>query len=94
MDDRAYFKSAWEATQVLVADRMISAGHDVSDGGVVTAVLEMAFPSPTAGVSVTLPAAKVGPRSPRDPPLYNRPISVYRFPHRALTLCPQLCMGI
>jgi hypothetical protein len=24
----------------------------------------------------------------------NRPISVYRFPLRALTLCPQLCMGI
>jgi len=25
---------------------------------------------------------------------YNRPISVYRFPRRARTLCPQLCMGI
>jgi len=24
----------------------------------------------------------------------NRPISVYCFPRRALTLCPQLCMGI
>jgi len=24
----------------------------------------------------------------------NRPISVYRFPCRALTLCPQLCMGV
>jgi hypothetical protein len=24
----------------------------------------------------------------------NRPISVYRFPRGALTLCPQLCMGI
>jgi hypothetical protein len=24
----------------------------------------------------------------------NRPISVYSFPRRALTLCPQLCMGI
>ena len=24
----------------------------------------------------------------------NRPISVHRFPRRALTLCPQLCMGI
>jgi len=23
-----------------------------------------------------------------------RPVSVYRFPRRALTLCPQLCMGI
>ena len=26
--------------------------------------------------------------------LGNRPISVYSFPRRALTLCPQLCMGI
>jgi hypothetical protein len=25
---------------------------------------------------------------------FNRPISVYRFQRRALTLCPQLCMGI
>jgi hypothetical protein len=23
----------------------------------------------------------------------NRPVSVYRFPRRALTLCPYLCMG-
>jgi hypothetical protein len=27
-------------------------------------------------------------------PTMNRPISVYRFPRQALTLCPQLCMGI
>jgi len=27
-------------------------------------------------------------------PSLNRPISVYRFPRRALTLCPHLCMGI
>ena len=26
--------------------------------------------------------------------LLNRPISVYRSPRRALTRCPQLCMGI
>ena len=60
MEDRAYFKAAWEATQTLVADRKISAGHDVSDGGIVTAVLEMAFPHPDAGVEVTLPAAPNG----------------------------------
>ena len=57
MDDRAYFKKAWEATQALVDERLISAGHDVSDGGVVTALLEMAFPHPTAGLRVDLPAA-------------------------------------
>jgi len=32
--------------------------------------------------------------SPRQRPPINRPISVSRFPRRALTLCPQLCMGI
>ena len=60
MDDPSYFKAAWEATQTLVDERRISAGHDVSDGGVVTAVLEMAFPPPNAGMDVTLPAAADG----------------------------------
>ena len=26
--------------------------------------------------------------------VHDRPNSVYRFPRRVLTLCPQLCMGI
>ena len=34
---------AWEATQQLVRSRSISAGHDISDGGVAVALLEMAF---------------------------------------------------
>ena len=55
MDDTAYFRSAWEVTQKLVDQRKISAGHDVSDGGVLTAVIEMTFPTTTAGVDVTLP---------------------------------------
>jgi hypothetical protein len=29
-----------------------------------------------------------------NPRFLNRPNSVYRIPRRALTLCPQLCMGI
>ena len=60
MGDRAYFRAAWEATQTLVDQRKISAGHDVSDGGFVTAALEMAFPHPEAGVDVTLPASPDG----------------------------------
>ena len=35
--------AAWEVTQRLLRDRAISAGHDVSDGGVAVALLEMAF---------------------------------------------------
>ena len=57
MDDPKYFRKAWEATQALIADRKISAGHDVSDGGFVTAALEMAFPHPTAGMTITLPSS-------------------------------------
>ena len=60
MDDPAYFRAAWEATQALVDERLISAGHDVSDGGFVTSALEMAFPHPTAGIDVTLPAGADG----------------------------------
>jgi hypothetical protein len=41
---------------------------------------------------------RVSPHLSTHPLLYgqrlNRPISVYRFPRRALTLCPQLCMGM
>lgn len=57
MDDPKYFRKAWEATQALIADRKISAGHDVSDGGFVTAALEMTFPHPTAGMTITLPSS-------------------------------------
>lgn len=60
MDDPVYFKLAWEATQVLIADRKIASGHDVSDGGFVTAVIEMTFPHPSAGVTVTLPVSPDG----------------------------------
>ena len=39
----AALSGAWEATQQLLDRRLISAGHDVSDGGLATALLEMAF---------------------------------------------------
>ena len=34
---------AFEVTQELLKARQISAGHDISDGGIITALLEMAF---------------------------------------------------
>ncbi|XP_078440544.1 purine biosynthesis 4 [Wolffia australiana] len=43
VDDVPYLKTVFEAVQGLIADRLLSAGHDVSDGGLVVAVLEMAF---------------------------------------------------
>ena len=45
-------KGAWEATQQLLRQRKISAGHDISDGGIVTALLEMSF-SGNTGISVS-----------------------------------------
>ena len=47
----AALKGAWEATQQLLRQRKISAGHDISDGGIVTALLEMSF-SGNTGISV------------------------------------------
>nr|CAB3264793.1 phosphoribosylformylglycinamidine synthase-like [Phallusia mammillata] len=43
LDDSALFVSAWTVTQQLIRSRLIASGHDVSDGGLVTCLLEMAF---------------------------------------------------
>ncbi|XP_043267465.1 phosphoribosylformylglycinamidine synthase [Venturia canescens] len=42
-----HVKNAFAATQALIGERKILAGHDVSDGGLITCLLEMAF----AGIS-------------------------------------------
>ena len=39
----AALEGAWEATQSLLRQRLISAGHDVGDGGLAVTLLEMAF---------------------------------------------------
>jgi hypothetical protein len=45
----AKLKAAWGAVQSLVDQGLLSAGHDVSDGGVATALLEMAFAGACVG---------------------------------------------
>lgn len=35
--------AAWEVTQRLIRERKLSAGHDISDGGIAVTLLEMAF---------------------------------------------------
>jgi phosphoribosylformylglycinamidine synthase len=35
--------AAWRGVQAAIDARLIRAGHDISDGGIVTALLEMAF---------------------------------------------------
>lgn len=39
----AALRGMWEVTQGLIAQGRISAGHDISDGGLATTLLEMAF---------------------------------------------------
>nr|AAI68641.1 Unknown (protein for MGC:186503) [Xenopus tropicalis] len=43
LDDPQTLISCFNVTQQLLRDRVLSAGHDVSDGGLVTCILEMAF---------------------------------------------------
>ncbi|OVA14622.1 AIR synthase related protein [Macleaya cordata] len=43
LDDVSYLKRVFEAVQELLTDGLISAGHDISDGGLIVSVLEMAF---------------------------------------------------
>jgi phosphoribosylformylglycinamidine synthase len=53
LDDAARLKRAFEVVQELVAAEKIRAGHDVSDGGLVTTLLEMTFAG-NCGLSVDL----------------------------------------
>lgn len=43
LEDVPYLKRAFEGIQDLIADELISAGHDISDGGILVCALEMAF---------------------------------------------------
>ncbi len=52
--DAAYTARAFQAVQELINDNLILAGHDISAGGLVTALLEMAFPTVNTGLDITL----------------------------------------
>ncbi|GCC48317.1 hypothetical protein chiPu_0032279 [Chiloscyllium punctatum] len=43
MDSPQQLISCFRVTQQLLEERMLSAGHDVSDGGLLTCLLEMAI---------------------------------------------------
>ncbi len=60
LDDTSAFARAFAAIQDLVGRRWILAGHDRSDGGLVTTLLEMAFAG-DCGFDVTIPATDVDP---------------------------------
>jgi phosphoribosylformylglycinamidine synthase len=52
--DPEYFKSAYEVIQGLVKSSLLLAAHDISSGGLITALLEMCFPTPDTGMHVDL----------------------------------------
>lgn len=60
--EAAALAAAFETTQALLRQRKISAGHDISDGGIVVGLLEMAFGGNT-GIKVLLPECRpLGPK--------------------------------
>lgn len=52
--DADYFKCAFAAIQELINNNLILAGHDISEGGMITALLEMCFGNNSGGLSVDL----------------------------------------
>ncbi|PWD97805.1 phosphoribosylformylglycinamidine synthase [Marinilabilia rubra] len=52
--DSEYFKNGFEAIQKLIREDLVLAGHDVSAGGLVTALLEMCFANKEFGVDADL----------------------------------------
>ncbi len=55
LEDAGTLARAFDIVQHFIADGLISAGHDRSDGGLVTTLLEMAFAG-NSGIEVSLPA--------------------------------------
>ncbi|KAL6526799.1 hypothetical protein OROGR_015889 [Orobanche gracilis] len=53
LDDVSYLKRIFNAVQNLIAEELISSGHDISDGGLLVSVLEMAFAG-NCGVDLNL----------------------------------------
>jgi phosphoribosylformylglycinamidine synthase len=52
--DSQYFKKAFGSIQTLIESKWLLAGHDISSGGLITALLEMTFPTENLGLSVDL----------------------------------------
>lgn len=52
--DSDYFSKAFNAVQELVKQDLVLAGHDISSGGLITALLELCFTVPDWGLSLDL----------------------------------------
>ena len=54
VQDAEYFKAAFDSIQELIGKDLILAGHDISEGGMLTTLLEMNFANTQGGLSVKL----------------------------------------
>lgn len=52
--EAAYFARAFEAVQLLIREDLVSAGHDISAGGMITTLLEMTFGRNDTGLQLEL----------------------------------------
>ncbi|MCF8331871.1 MAG: phosphoribosylformylglycinamidine synthase [Bacteroidales bacterium] len=51
VEDALYFKRAFDCIQEMLRNDIILAGHDISAGGLITALLEMTFAQPKVGIN-------------------------------------------
>ncbi len=56
--DAVYFKKVFNVIQHLIVDGKILSGHDISAGGLITALLEMNFPNNITGLDIDLSSIK------------------------------------
>lgn len=54
VNDDVYFARAFNAVQKLISENLVLAGHDISEGGLITALLEMTFAIPGIGLNIDL----------------------------------------
>lgn len=52
--DEAYFARGFETVQQLIRQDLVRAGHDISEGGMITALLEMCFALPDIGLTINV----------------------------------------
>lgn len=52
--DEKYFAEAFDAVQDIINNNLVLAGHDISEGGMITALLEMCFAQPDTGLTLNV----------------------------------------
>ena len=52
--DSSYFKKTFNVLQNLIKENLISSGHDISSGGLITTILEMCFSENNLGANIDL----------------------------------------